>query len=397
MTLAAEAPDIDILWRFRGPVAALQHHRGITHTLIAAPVVALVVTGAIWLFDRALAPALALDAASAGPSARPGPRLTPELRPRLSPELSPDAHPDQHPDRHLPQHRGGLPRRLLARILKTMRGGITGQPVRWLPLWLFATLAALSHLLLDYTNNYGVRPFFPFNPRWYSWDIVFVVEPLMLVSLAAALILPLLFGLTDREMGVRGTRFRGRGWAIAALVSIVLLYALRNAEHAHALLLLRNSAITREPGVRFAAEAYTIDPFRWYGIVQTADYYQTAIVHTRTDEIDTDSGQIIYKPAETPATRAAKSSWLGHAYLDWAGIPVVTDRGNAGNLPPVAGIAPPSPNAGWTAVHFEDLRFAYPPVSFASFNSGEPPLSGWVYIGPSLEVEEMVMDNKEQR
>ena len=26
-------------------------------------------------------------------------------------------------------------------------------------------VALLSHLLLDWTNNYGVRPFFPFNPK----------------------------------------------------------------------------------------------------------------------------------------------------------------------------------------------------------------------------------------
>jgi len=28
-----------------------------------------------------------------------------------------------------------------------------------------SAIAALSHLLLDWTNNYGLRPFFPFNPR----------------------------------------------------------------------------------------------------------------------------------------------------------------------------------------------------------------------------------------
>src|SRR5450432_2121238 len=54
MTLAAEAPDVDILWGLRGPVTALAHHRGITHTLIAAPFVALAVTGAVWALDRML-------------------------------------------------------------------------------------------------------------------------------------------------------------------------------------------------------------------------------------------------------------------------------------------------------------------------------------------------------
>ena len=52
MTLAAEAPDLDVLWSADGPVAAFQHHRGITHTLIGLPFEGLVVVGAVWLFHR---------------------------------------------------------------------------------------------------------------------------------------------------------------------------------------------------------------------------------------------------------------------------------------------------------------------------------------------------------
>ena len=50
--LAAEAADLDIVWGFRGPVEELKHHRGITHTFIAVPVVAAVTVGAAWLFHR---------------------------------------------------------------------------------------------------------------------------------------------------------------------------------------------------------------------------------------------------------------------------------------------------------------------------------------------------------
>ena len=45
MTLVAEAPDIDVVAALRGPVAGLEHHRGITHTLLGAPFMALAVTG----------------------------------------------------------------------------------------------------------------------------------------------------------------------------------------------------------------------------------------------------------------------------------------------------------------------------------------------------------------
>jgi inner membrane protein len=35
----------------------------------------------------------------------------------------------------------------------------------------------LSHLLLDYTNSYGVHPWWPLDKRWFYGDAVFIVEP----------------------------------------------------------------------------------------------------------------------------------------------------------------------------------------------------------------------------
>ena len=39
-------------------------------------------------------------------------------------------------------------------------------------------LASLLHIALDYTNSYGVHPFWPLDNRWYYGDAVFIVEPL---------------------------------------------------------------------------------------------------------------------------------------------------------------------------------------------------------------------------
>lgn len=49
-----------------------------------------------------------------------------------------------------------------------------------------ALVGTLSHLLLDFTNSYGVHPFWPFDGRWYYGDAVFIVEPwLWLVAIPA--------------------------------------------------------------------------------------------------------------------------------------------------------------------------------------------------------------------
>ncbi len=324
-TLAAEAPDLDVLWSLRGPVAGFQHHRGITHTFVAAPFIALVVTGAVWLLHR-------------------------------------------------------------------LRKKPPAQPIRWTLIWLFSMLAVCSHLLLDFTNNYGLRPFFPFNPRWYSWDIVFIFEPVMFVLLLAALIVPALLGLVDREIGGR-TKFRGRGWAIAALVSIALLYALRNAEHRHAELLVRNAGLNKEPLRRVGIEPFPINPFKWYAVSETSSSYQTAVVYTRRDLVDTDVGSLVYKPDTTLATTAARQSLLGQVYLDWSEFPLVTDRG----FFPVPGKGVETPQPNWHTVEFDDMRFGYMSLVLGNADRKAAPLAGWVFVGPGHEIEGMIMNGKEQQ
>lgn len=54
---------------------------------------------------------------------------------------------------------------------------------RW-PLLVVSLIGTCSHLLLDYTNSYGVHPFWPVEPSWYYGDAVFIIEPwLWIVSL----------------------------------------------------------------------------------------------------------------------------------------------------------------------------------------------------------------------
>src|SRR5208282_5935462 len=112
--LAAEAADLDIIWGFAGPVEELKHHRGITHTFWAVPVVAGVVVGAVWIFHRWR---------EARQKNKRGTAQTPESLSQTG--ASPESRPASRP------------------------------PIHWG--WLYATafIAALSHLLLDWTNNYG--------------------------------------------------------------------------------------------------------------------------------------------------------------------------------------------------------------------------------------------------
>ncbi len=355
--LASEAADIDVLWALRGPVEELKHHRGITHTLIAAPVAAGVVVGMVWLFHH-------------WRSKRNEPRQ-PGV-PSLASSIATGGKP-------IPPT--GLVRR-------------APQPVHWG--WLYATalISALSHLLLDWTNNYGLRPFFPFNPRWYAGSFVFIAEPVLWGLLLAGVLIPGLLGLIGGEIGARRKPFRGQGWAIFALTGMVLLWCWRWAEHAQALAMAGNTQITTAPVLRMAMEPYPINPFRWHAILETADYYQTAEIDTHTGSIDSDSRRdVLFKPPATPATEAAKQTPLGQVYLDWGTWAVVRDVGQE----PIPGLAPPQVAASrWTTVEFTDLRFAY---SFLGTGRaiGRSPLSGWVYIVDGRDDAGEVMNGREQK
>ena len=323
MTLAAEAPDLDVFWGFRGPVAGFEHHRGITHTFLGAPVVALAVTVVVWLWHR-----------SRG------------KQPTLAP--------------------------------------------RWALLWFLSLLAVLSHIFLDWTNNYGVRPFYPFNPRWYSLDIAFILEPVIFAALLTALVVPSIFGMADREIGAGKPLFRGRGWAIGAMVLIGIDLGVRAVEHHRALRIIGNTQFGNQPLLRAGAEPYPVDPFLWFAVAETTGYYQTGSVNSRTETIETnDRDDVIFKPPVTPATMAAKNSWLGRVYLDWAMFPVVTDRGHA-NLVASDDLAPQPQDS---AVEFRDLRFAY---GFLSRSRNSSVLTAWVYVAPGGAIDAMVANGRVQ-
>src|ERR1035437_2773629 len=351
--LAAEAADLDMLWSFAGPVEELKHHRGITHTFIAVPVMAAAAVGVVWLLDRWRERRRQCKLAAAGP-------------------LDPNAP---------------LPYRLQR------------QPVRWRWLYLTALISAFSHLLLDWTNNYGLRPFFPFKPRWYAGSFVFIAEPVLWALFFLALVLPWMFGLADREIGARKVACRGRGWAIFALTGMVLLWCWRWAEHAQAGARIENTQISTAPVKRVALEPYPINPFRWHAILETEAYYQTAEVDTRSGEIASDPRRdVLFKPPATAATEAAKRTLLGQVYLDWGTWAVVRDVGPEPIPGPVTGMEPPQlpPNRTWTTVEFTDLRFAYSFLG-AGRATGRSPLGGWVYIVDGREEAGEAMGGHEQR
>lgn len=309
LTLAAEAPDIDILWYFKGSTVGFAHHRGFTHTFLGVPVMAALVVAVVWL----------------------GRWIFLKLR----------------------KGRG-------------LKSRFPRPPIRWWLLYVYACIALLSHLLLDFTNNYGLRPFAPFNPKWYAWSIVFIVEPVLWAVLAIGLVMPPLFGLISSEVGARQQSPRGRGWAIFALLAMVATWGVRGYERGRALAAMDAVDYHGEQALRRMVSPYMVNPFRWSGVVETRDFFETVPVDSLTPEVDPQNQAVVYyKPPETEVTLAAKKTYVGRVYLDWAMYPFV----QAEKLE--------APTQG-SIVRFSDLRFAY------IERRGKAPLGACVILDPQL-------------
>lgn len=290
LTLAAETADLDVLSRLHGSAFALNHHRGFTHSFLGVPLVAALVVAFVYGIWR--------------------------LRGR-----------------------------------KTRAPNL---PPRWGLLYAYACLAGLSHILLDYTNSYGIRPFWPFSERWYSWDIVYIVEPVILVVLILGLTAPALFSLINQEIGARRKENLppGRVAASIALVAVFACWGLRDYEHRRAVAALEARNYQGVDPVRVSAYSYPVNPFRWYGVAETPAFFAQMDVDSLATEVDPQAKmQIRYKPEETAVTLAAKRTYLGRVFLSWAQYPVTETEELAAGL---------ANDRGAYLVRVRDLRYMYP-------------------------------------
>jgi inner membrane protein len=113
LLVSSNLPDIDNLMWVRGPAAALEHHRGLTHSFAGLAALALGLTLVLIFLDHA-------------------------FRLRRDPFL---------------------------------------RPIRPVRTFGVAYVGGLGHMLMDLTNTYGVRLLMPFSDRWFYGDLAFIVDP----------------------------------------------------------------------------------------------------------------------------------------------------------------------------------------------------------------------------
>ena len=246
LVLAANAPDIDIVMSFRGSLAYFENHRGLTHSIVMVPVMALLVV------------------------------------------------------------------LLVCAMTRTVRG--------WKAAYGLAIIGIASHLLLDWTNSYGIRLLLPFSSEWFRLDLNNIIDLWIWGILLIAAVGPLLGRLVSSEIGAKpGT---GRGLAIFAL-SFLLVYDFgRYLVHQRALEMLNSRVYQGGAPLRVAAFPTSfVNPFHWTGWIDRPAFAMRFSMDLLGD-FDPGTGTIFFKPEPGPAIDAARQTRPVQVLLNFAQFPL---------------------------------------------------------------------------
>jgi len=273
LALAANAPDIDIVAAAGGSLNYLHYHRHLSHSLVAAPVLAILTVALVRAVGR--------------------------------------------------------------------------KRVRWAGAFAASLAAVASHLLLDWTNLYGIRLLLPFSSSWLRLDLTPVVDIWIWCALFVAFAGPFLARLVTAEItsGKPKPGRHGLGLARLALVFVLAYNAGRAVLHERALAVLNARLYSGSAPARVAALP-SENPLVWRGLVETGEFYAVETVDLR-GRFDPSRGQIFFKPQSDPAIDAARHSAAVQTFLQFSQFPLWR----------VAAAAEPQ---GGRDVEVFDMRFGTP-------------------------------------
>lgn len=226
-----------------------------------------------------------------------------------------------HYHRHLTHSLLAMPVMAILPVLLVRWAG--RKPVRWAGAFAAAFLAVASHLLLDWTNSYGIRPWLPFSARWVQLDLNNVVDLWIWAVFLLAVIGPFIGRLITSEIssGTVQPPNHGRGFAIFALIFVLLYDCGRSVLNARAVAALGSRIYQGVPPSRVAAIPSAANPLRWRGLVETADFYAVADLDLATG-FDFSRAAILHKPNPSPALEAARRCSTFQEFLRFSQYPL---------------------------------------------------------------------------
>jgi inner membrane protein len=192
--------------------------------------------------------------------------------------------------------------------------------VRFLGLLVASLIVSASHPLMDWTNNYGLRPFLPWSGKWYYGDLVFIIDPWIWLMVGGAAFL-----LTSKRI------WQSVFWTTLALVltGLILFMKLENAGLLHpnlfrglwiaaiaGLAVLRLTRLVERWGSRIALVALALVVVYWGGLA-LAHRVAFREAQAVAQKISAERGETVARVAAMPVL-ADPLRWLCVADTDRA-------------------------------------------------------------------------------
>lgn len=230
-----------------------------------------------------------------------------------------------------------LPMLAACAVSRSMRG--------WKAAYGLSLIGVASHLLLDWTNAYGVRFLYPFSGRWFHLDLNNIIDLWIWGVLAVATLGPMLGRLVSSEIGAASGS--GRGMAIFALAFFVCYDFGRYLAHQRGIETLNSRIYLGAAPIRVAAFPIgLVNPFEWSGWVERPELVMHFSMNLRSDFDSTAAEQTIYKPPPGPLLDAARQAYPVEKFLDFA-------------LYPLWQVIPMADPEGANRVEVRDWRFPF--------------------------------------
>jgi inner membrane protein len=226
-----------------------------------------------------------------------------------------------HYHRHLTHSLVAMPVMALVAVLVVRVA--SRKPVHWLGAFFAALIGVASHLLLDFTNSYGMRLWLPFSGEWQRLDLTSVIDIWIWGALLLGIAGPFVGRLVGSEVssGTVREKNHGRGFAIFALAFLLLYNCGRGVLHARAVAELDSRLYGETIPLRVAALPHPANPWRWRGIVETSDSYAVEDVNLAGD-FNPARGTLFYKPEPNALLEAARHTVAIQEFLRFARFPL---------------------------------------------------------------------------
>jgi inner membrane protein len=241
----------------------------------------------------------------------------------------------------------------LDRVINHLRGAVLPSDVQPRQLLLLSFIAVWSHPLLDTLNVYGVRWLMPFAEQWYYGDILFIVDPWLILVLGAGVWISRRRA-RSRELFRTGHEQPAR---IAMALAVAYIAAMTAASSLGSSIAAREiAALTGQPASRVMMGPVPVNPFaRRIVAEQEHGYLVAGFGWFASPHIDPASVRMFPRgPWGSRAVRVASLDPDAQDWLVWARFPAVIIDSSEGNA---------------RTVHFMDIRYAEAPgAGFGTFS-----------------------------